>query len=104
MKVERFFHIRGFYPYGGATVRVTGDTDHPGQVEVQHAVCSKKDMYCKRTGRELALSRTPRVIPLRSLPKEIADITRKAEQINHGYLQTRDYNFALRYFLPRELA
>jgi hypothetical protein len=104
LKVERFFHIRRYHPNGGATVRVVGDTDNPGQVAVQYAICSRKDNYCKRTGRELAATRTPKIIPLRNLPRELTDITAKAAIITNSPLPRIDYGYTLRYFLPKELA
>lgn len=107
MKVERFFHIRrGDSTCGGATVRVTGDTTHPTQVEIQAAFCSPKDSYCKKTGRELAAQRTAKIVPLRYLPQELGKIAKRADAIAHGksIAQFQDYTYAVRYFLPKELA
>jgi hypothetical protein len=91
---------------GGATVRVVGDTGNPGQVSVQYTICSRKDNYCKRTGRELAASRTPKIIPLRNLPGELHRITTQADKIARGpsIAAWQDYTFAIKYFLPKELA
>lgn len=105
MQVERFFHIRRYHPNGGATVRVTGDTDFPTQVSVQVAICSRKDPYCKKVGRELAASRTPKVIPLRYLPQELGRIAIQAAKVAHDpVIRPVDYTYAVRYFLPKELA
>ena len=103
MKVERFFHLRrfgGIYPEtrGGATVRVTGDTEHVGQVDVQVTFCSKKDVYCKKTGREVAAKAPVKVVPLRYLPQELKRIAEKAG----CHSQFQDQSFAVRYFLPKE--
>ena len=103
MKVERFFHIRRYHPNGGATVRVTGDTDTPAQVEVQVAFCSKKDAFCKKTGRELASTRRPKIVALRYLPQELARISQQAAKICHDpILPNIDYTYSIRYFLPKE--
>lgn len=108
MKVERFFHLR-LGDRGGATVRVVGDTDHPLQVDVQASYCSPEDMFCKKTGRKIAASRNPKVVPLRYLPQEMQRIAKRAEEISHirgGWLSggSQDYTYAIRYFLPKELA
>ncbi len=105
MKVERFFHIRPYEgskkKFNGATVLVSGNTDHVGQVDVQVAFCSKKDMYCKRTGRSTVSKQDKiKVVPLRYLPSELGRIE---EQV-YGYAldNASDFLYSLRYFLPKE--
>lgn len=99
MQVERFFHIRTESNYGGATVRVTGDPEQVGQVDVQATVCSKKDPFCKKTGREMAIKAPIKVVPLRFLPKELQRIGVKAHLPRW---QQPDWLFSIRYFLPKE--
>lgn len=101
-KVVRYFHLRGTLQSGGATVKVTGDTDYVGQVDVQVAKCSKKDMYCKRTGRAEVEKAPVKVVPLRYLPNELsrvfaANVDKQSVKWIHN-----DYTFAIKYFLPKE--
>jgi NADH:ubiquinone oxidoreductase subunit D len=104
MKVVRFFHIRPAAgikgKFNGATVLVVGDTEYPQQVDVQVATCSRKDMYCKKVGRTLAMKAPLKIVPLRYLSNELARI----ENGVYGYEldNTSDFLFAIRYFLPKE--
>lgn len=98
-KVVRYFHLRPFMEMkGGATVKVTGDTENPAQVDVQWTKCSRKDMFCKKTGRSFADKAPLKVVPLRYLPNELERISNKVGVIN----AVADYFFACRYFLPKE--
>jgi hypothetical protein len=99
MKVERFFHIREAYdqPKGGATVLVTGDTEHIGQVDIQYVKVSSKDIYNKKLGRELARKAPIKVVALRYLPKELGRIQEKT--CKYGLAE---FNYAIPYFLPKE--
>lgn len=104
MKIERFFHIRTGKKTGGATVRVTADTDQIGQVDVQVSNCSKKDPFCKKTGRTLAAEAPIKVVPLRYLPAELDRIANKAFKRckTPNMMGMFDYSFAIKYFLPKE--
>lgn len=95
-KTIRFFHIRTGTK-GGATVQVTGDTENVAQVDVQFALCSKKDNYVKKIGRGEAAKAPAKIIPLRYLPQELARIGNKAR----ARMQP-DYTYAIKYFLPKE--
>lgn len=95
-QVVRYFHIRRGTK-GGATVKVTGNTEQVGQVDVQYAQCSKKDNYVKRLGREEAAKAPIKVVPLRYLPQELGRIQAKA-----GSRLLTDYTYAVRYYLPKE--
>lgn len=97
-KIIRFFHIRTGVATGGATVKVVGDTDNVGQVDVQVTYCSKKDVFCKKTGRAEAEKAPIKVVPLRFLPKELGRVNEKVD----GRIYTYDYSFSLKYFLPKE--
>lgn len=108
--VVRFFHIRplirrrGRYETaltGGATVCVTGDTKKVDEVIVQTVFCSKKDPYTKKTGREIAITQSEKVVKLRYLGAELDQIAEEVYQKCGGYKQDTDYNFAMRYFLPK---
>lgn len=44
---------------------------------VRVAECSKKDAYCKRVGRELAMQHKGDEIPIRQLPKYVATFAPK---------------------------
>lgn len=103
--VERFFHIRGATHKGGATVRVVGDMAKPGNVDVQVAVCSRKDNFCKKTGRDLAEKASIKAVPLRYLPQELARIEDKLiaeKRIRPSATYGLDFSFATKYFLPKE--
>ncbi len=101
--VKRYFHIRPSHTktrYNGATVLVIGDTEQPHQVDVQTVFCSRKDMFCRKTGRDLSAKAPLKIVPLRYLPNELAHI----EDTVHGYAldNSNDFLFAMRYFLPKE--
>lgn len=102
--IKRYFHIRpetgSKGKFNGATVLVVGDTEMPAQVDVQVAHCSRKDMFCKAIGRQLANKAPLKIVPLRYLPNELARI----EDSVYGYEldNTNDFLFSLRYFLPKE--
>jgi hypothetical protein len=100
-KVIRYFHIRrpGAVK-GGATVKVIGDTDFPGQVDVQFVKCSRKDNYDKKIGRSYAEKAPVKVVPLRYLPNELARISQKCGVFNTDF--PADYNYSIGYFLPKE--
>lgn len=105
MQVERYFHMRTGRQFGGATVRVTGRTEQVGQVDVQVALCSRKDPFCKKTGRNVASEAPVKVVPLRYLPKELARIQANLfakQKVGMFMAADLDYTFALRYFLPKE--
>lgn len=96
--VVRYFHLRSFMStHGGTTVKVTGDLSSPCQVDVQWVKCSKKDNYCKKTGRSLADKAPTKIIPLRYLPKELDALHPSGGSINGGH------DFAIKYFLPKTL-
>lgn len=106
-QVERFFHIRNpkwmdAAHKGGVTVRVVGDTDHVGQVDVQFTECSKKDNFCKKTGRSYAARAPVKVVPLRFLPQELSRIADTAIKNKRIIAATDDFTFAIKYFLPKE--
>jgi len=103
-RVERFFHVRTGYPHGGATIRVTGDTEILGQVDVQTTFCSKKDVFCKKEGRDRAIKSPIKVVPLRYLPSELVRIAETAVKKNKRpeLMGMFDYTFAIKYFLPKE--
>lgn len=105
-KVTRFFHLNHtlWFPSksrrNGATIVVTGDTDDPAQVDVRVAFCSRKDMYCKKTGREEALKAKPKIVMLRHLPREMLSIAVEADYAMEQ--QKGLFDFAVKYFLPKE--
>ena len=96
-KVTRFFHIRRgwFATHGGATVQVSGDTNNVGSVQVRVAKCSKKDNYCKAIGRAVAEAAEPVNIPLRLLPRFMADVAIDVDSWHN-------FDYAVGYFLPKE--
>ena len=101
MKVVRYFHLRPFMEMkGGATVKVTGDTENPAQVDVQWTKCSRKDMFCKKTGRVLSDKAPVKIVPLRYLPNELARIEDGVYGVELD--NKNDFLFAMRYFLPKE--
>lgn len=108
-QVIRFFHLRDpswmdTTHKGGATVRVVGDPERVGQVDVQFVQCSRKDPFCKKTGRSFAEAAPIKVVPLRYLPNELARIHNTAFQnkrLRHT-ANANDYEFAMKYFLPKE--
>jgi len=94
--IVRYFHIRTGTK-GGATVRVAGDTNLLGQVDVQFALCSKRDNFVKKLGRSFAEAAPVKVVPLRYLPQELQRIADKARSRH-----TTDYTYGIKYFLPKE--
>jgi hypothetical protein len=106
-QVVRYFHIRNFNPnakrskFNAATVRVEGNLNYVGQVDVQVAYCSKEDQFSRAKGREVANKATPKVMTLYNLPLELA----KIDELVMGEECPKDfYAFGIRYFLPKELA
>jgi hypothetical protein len=111
--MERFFHIRPNLHNGGATVRVTGGV---GGVDIQVSYCharpkdkkkeDRSDVFCRKTGREIAAAAPIRTVPLRYLPKELERIeaaaTKKAGMRVHKGILAGSYDFAIKYFLPKE--
>jgi hypothetical protein len=100
MQVIRYFHLRSYHEEkGGATVKVTGNTEQVGQVDVQFTPVSKKDNYCRNTGRIMASKAPVKVLPLRYLPKELARIAEANDSPSwhHG-----SFDFSTKYFLPKE--
>lgn len=43
-------------------------------VNIRHATCSKKDHFCKKTGREVAFKKNPVLVSTRDIPKYICGI------------------------------
>src|SRR5689334_3030957 len=107
MRVERFFHIRPDLNNGGATVRVVGNTEQVGQVDVQVAYChshtteNRGDPYCKATGRDYATKSPMKIVPLRYLPRELERIQAVVARRTGGFV-INDFNFSMKYFLPKE--
>lgn len=97
-KVVRYFHLRNGTK-GGATVKVTGDTNLIGQVDVQYVKCSNKDNYCKKIGRELADKAPIKVVGLRYLPHELARLASAHTDYHYPHGM---YEFSRGYFLPKE--
>ena len=99
-KIVRYFHLRSspqFIHNGGVTVKVTGDLDFLGQVDMQYAVCSKRDAYVKKTGRSLADVAPIKIVPLRYLPRELDRLA-----LQHRIGTAYNYDYAISYFLPKE--
>jgi hypothetical protein len=114
-KVERFFHLRPDMNNGGACVRVTGDTEMVGQVDVQVAFCHTHsrhekrmgrpgggDPYSRKLGRTYASVAKVKVVPLRYLPAELGRIAEEAARRSNTPFLGADYSFAVKYFLPKE--
>jgi hypothetical protein len=98
-------------------VRVVGDTELIGQVDVQVAFChagptanrrnphNKGDVYQKKIGREIAAKQPIKAVPLRYLPQELGRIQRAVMARSYGRCAPQpgtDYSFAMKYFLPKE--
>jgi hypothetical protein len=96
-QVVRYFHIHQGSK-GGMCVRVVGDTDIIGQVDVQVARCSEADNYCRQTGRIQATKAPVKVVPLRYLPKELEAAAKKIK-IDGFYFS---FDYSMKYFLPKE--
>jgi len=95
-KVVRYFHLRPIGSHkGGTCVKVVGDTDVVGQVDVQYYQCSRKDPYVKALGRSLADKAPMKIVPLRYLAKELG----RLHPLN---VYTPSFDFAIKYFLPKE--
>ena len=105
--VERFFHIRTRGAKGGATIRVVGDLDNIGKVNVQYTICSKKDVFCKKTGRSYAANAPVQEIALRDLAGTLSGIechavSVPAHQFDYVWRSSiPTWSFAIRYFLPK---
>lgn len=110
-EVVRFFHIRPLTrknrewvpaQRAGATVKVVGDTDKVGSVTVQYTLCSKNDMFCKRTGRKEAEKAEAQEVSLRHLPSALTKISELVDAvIKKAMTPDTDYSYAIKYFLPK---
>ena len=109
--VTRFFHIRPLTRQNkqwvpaqraGATVKVVGDTDNVGSVTVQFTLCSKNDLFCKRTGRKEAEKAEAQTISLRHLPSTLNKVSELVDAaIKKAMTPDQDYSYAIKYFLPK---
>lgn len=81
----KFFHIRNLTPYGdvsnngGMTVAYQAKDK---EIAYAVAVCSKKDNFCKKTGRDLAFSR----LLGNSLKIQLPRVERDVESFLRGIL------------------
>lgn len=54
------------------TIRIA-PTENPEMVEMSVAMCSVKDQFCKKTGREVADAAEKVTVHIRSIPAELAE-------------------------------
>lgn len=101
MKVTRYVHLRSLQSKGGATVRIVGDTENIGTVDVQYVRCSRKDNYSKKEGRSLSEKAPIKTVPLRSLPAEISHINAKVVMQKNDPVSFSGYDYLFKYFLPK---
>lgn len=59
--------------YRGATIFVS-PTDNPREITIQTTFCSKKDAFCRKTGRSFALNEKSITINIRALSDEVGKI------------------------------
>lgn len=84
----------------GATILVSPIEGDDRNVHMQVTVCSRKDQFCKKTGREEAAKQEKFVVNKRVVPHRVADIggltinTPKSTQWNRGV-----YDYLYRYML-----
>ncbi len=96
-QVIRYFHLRPQIGLrGGATIRVAGDTERVGQVDIQIAICSRKDAFVKAVGRYVADYAPVKVVALRYLPREMEAVATQVLGYPVGF------DFAIKYFLSKE--
>lgn len=109
---SRFFHLRNPFNVlrGGATVLVTPLQEDPFCVQVQSTFCSKKDLFCRKTGRQQAELAPKEIIALRDLGTYLYNIEdrmlcrvllqcKKHPEVRDNYIH--NWDFAIRYFLPK---
>lgn len=88
--------------FTGFTVYVS-PSDVPRTVNVQVAMCSRLDAFCRKTGREQALAKVPLAVNPRELPKFIADLENKMNDydphVGYNYVQSRDEEWLFKYML-----
>lgn len=104
----RYFHIRPIvkrarknvvFEKGGATVRV--EHSRFGFVNVGYILCSAKDSFVKNTGRVMSAAIPVQEIPLRYLGGFLTEVAEEVEGLSKLPTQATDYNFAMKYFLPK---
>lgn len=95
---------------GGATVVLTQDPAEPHKVLMQVGWCRWTDNYCRKLGVATAKKADVESFPLRDVPRILAEIEDQMlchfhhELRNNMELRSqmeRNWDFALRYFLPR---
>lgn len=69
---------------------------NPRMIKVQVAMCSPKDNFCKKVGREQALQHEIKEINARDLPKTIADYMAKT---TWGRGHETQYTYMLKYVI-----
>lgn len=80
-----------YYSHAGMTIGAVNDPQTPSNVLVSIAICCKKDTYCRKTGKEIVLNKTPESIPIRELPAYLANYA--ARITNESYCEGPKYNF-----------
>jgi hypothetical protein len=94
MKVRR--------PFRGATIMVSPKSDT--EVLMQATFCSKKDPFCKKTGREEAAKAEAETVNMRDVPKMVAAVAAVVDnveclteaQLNH---RGHRYDYLLKNFI-----
>lgn len=71
-------------------------SDNPRMIKVQVAMCSPKDNFCKKIGREQALQHEIKEINARDLPKTIGEFVSKT---TWGCAWARGYDYMLKYVI-----
>ncbi len=90
-KTERYYEPK---KHNGATVFVQPGGERT--VNVQVALCNKKDPYNKKIGRETALSHPCKLVNKRDLPKFLGDLN---QQVFGRSWPTDDYDYVYKYLL-----
>lgn len=82
----------------GATFFINPVPGNDRLVELRFTLCSNKDVFCKKTGREEVIRKHPVVINKRDVPTLIAEVV-SGNVAMHHYVTPTDYYYLYKYML-----
>ena len=82
-------NYKHMYRYRGVTIRIVMVNK---MVSVQYSYCSRKDDFCRKTGREMASVSQPTMTTLKELPKVIHKIVDGRYKPEHQRPDLDDYS------------
>lgn len=82
------------YNHAGMTIGAVNDPQNPKNVLVSIAICCTKDTYCRKTGKEIVLNKTPESVLIKDLPEYLANYAARVV----AYKQDSELDWSFRYW------